>query len=519
LHPINSSTNKMIYSLTIIPLLAYSIYAKSYNPDGTIDNCGTANCSSNFGLQIYDDLSITENDTVNFRPGLGHSVQLVSSVDPCVFEGNISATFGEQYTFNASGTAGKQLIFGSAADSDCSFFNLFVKIYVTAATGNTTGNGTGNVTTSSPFGGVSNTTFSPSIFSNVTTTRSPSISGNVTTTSPSSSNGTSNGTTTSPSISGNGTTATFSPSIGNTSTTSTPTLHGNNVTSTPTLHGNNVTSSPTLHGNNATFSPTLRGSGNVTLSPGTENGTFNGTQVPSFFPGASSPVSSPPSASAPSGTPAPSSPPVECFWGETKVKSKQFGDILMKDTQIGMEVQVAQGVFEPILYYCRHKNEENGRRDDNVQAKFITLRAGKTNITLSANHFIPILRDSSSKAEEIIAQEVRIGDVLLGETGTIGAVDSITTAWRKGAYMPITKSGTILVNGVVASCHANPTQRSVVGVATSLLHVIHTLLPLSMYSSFAQLLDHIIGALDPYGGIFEFKFPALVPILVGGMSN
>merc|ERR1711920_1058180 len=52
------------------------------------------------------------------------------------------------------------------------------------------------------------------------------------------------------------------------------------------------------------------------------------------------------------------------------------------------------------------------------------------------------------------AQDVQVGDalLLLGETSvTTTRIHSIRTVSRRGAFAPFTKSGTIVVNGVVAS--------------------------------------------------------------------
>lgn len=82
--------------------------------------------------------------------------------------------------------------------------------------------------------------------------------------------------------------------------------------------------------------------------------------------------------------------------------------------------------------------------------KEIHLRCGHV-ITLSPWHLVFINNCKTTK----FANEVKIDDILILESGQSSSVEVIKDVVLEGAFCPITMEGTILVDGVLASCYAN----------------------------------------------------------------
>ncbi|UJR16892.1 hypothetical protein I4U23_003790 [Adineta vaga] len=78
-------------------------------------------------------------------------------------------------------------------------------------------------------------------------------------------------------------------------------------------------------------------------------------------------------------------------------------------------------------------------------------------ISLTEYHLIPII-DSNGNENYFFAKHVEIGDylvVLVNETLNYSPVIDIIIEMKKGYYAPLTLTGTLFVNNVLASCFAN----------------------------------------------------------------
>lgn len=60
----------------------------------------------------------------------------------------------------------------------------------------------------------------------------------------------------------------------------------------------------------------------------------------------------------------------------------------------------------------------------------------------------------SSDIEFVFARELQLGDIIVAESG-FENVTELMEVYEKGAYAPLTESGTVLVNSILASCYAN----------------------------------------------------------------
>lgn len=113
--------------------------------------------------------------------------------------------------------------------------------------------------------------------------------------------------------------------------------------------------------------------------------------------------------------------------------------------------------FEPIDWFI-HRNH-----NDNVTFLKLTTTAGKS-LQLTDNHLLPVIPcDLDTKHMDIndvyaeysvFSRKIQPGHCLLTDDGveTVATVESLS---KPGYYSPVTESGTIIVNGVHASCFSS----------------------------------------------------------------
>jgi hypothetical protein len=144
----------------------------------------------------------------------------------------------------------------------------------------------------------------------------------------------------------------------------------------------------------------------------------------------------------PSPTPSPTTSPTPrptgfCFSGESIVQVKNKGDTRIDELHLGDHILVDQtGTFEPIYSF--------GHRSETQLAQF--LRLYPSMLEVSSDHMVFVVNKGA-----IPASMVQVGDKLVGGD----AVSSITKVSRRGIFAPFTPSGTLVVNGVVASSYVS----------------------------------------------------------------
>ena len=148
-----------------------------------------------------------------------------------------------------------------------------------------------------------------------------------------------------------------------------------------------------------------------------------------------------------------------CFPGEATVSLEGGGLKPMREVQVGDRVRVLHGdgsIGYEDVYLLTHKDATSASRYITV-----TLAAG-AKLTLSPRHFIPTATDPSAPdwRQRVVkgADEIRPGDVVwFEEDGRTQAaeVTAVASTLELGAYNPLTPSGTIIVDGVVASAHSD----------------------------------------------------------------
>ena len=125
------------------------------------------------------------------------------------------------------------------------------------------------------------------------------------------------------------------------------------------------------------------------------------------------------------------------------VEIRDGKSVFMKDLQRGDEVKVAEGIYERVYGF--------GHRHETLEIEYLELILSTgTVLEISADHMVSV------QGNFVPAKEIRNGNlvsVLMDGTMALFKVVAIQRIVRQGAYAPFTWSGTILVNGVLASTY------------------------------------------------------------------
>lgn len=172
-----------------------------------------------------------------------------------------------------------------------------------------------------------------------------------------------------------------------------------------------------------------------------------------------------------------------CFPGEAVAHVRDRGPVALKQLRIGDLVLVerhAQLHFEPVLSFLHVIHEVVG-----VQQPFITVVHSRGEFRATENHIVFIVADGKrgSRKSKMVGQLV-VGDELIivdpsnQRSVAFSHVLSVRrSAGASGLYAPLTASGTIVVDGVVASNYASPSMNKDLGHDTA--HAF--LLPVRIY--------------------------------------
>jgi len=133
--------------------------------------------------------------------------------------------------------------------------------------------------------------------------------------------------------------------------------------------------------------------------------------------------------------------PAFCFPGDATVDVLNQGLTRMEDLKVGDSIRTTSSAdkYERI-YSFGHYNKDR-------TAEFIEFTtATKNKLSLSSVHLVY----EQTQQAYIPASDVKIGHTLV-ENGEASEVTKIRTVQRKGLYAPFTSSGSLVVNGVLAS--------------------------------------------------------------------
>jgi ABC-type phosphate transport system substrate-binding protein len=131
-----------------------------------------------------------------------------------------------------------------------------------------------------------------------------------------------------------------------------------------------------------------------------------------------------------------------CFPGKVKVDVFGKGPVPLRDVKIGDMIKTSGGIFEPV-YSFAHYDRENYLRTVEIHTE------GFKDPFLSSEAHLVLINGKMKAAAAVV-----VGDKLTLENGQSAIVTSVKLALYQGAYAPFTFSGTVVVNGHVASTYS-----------------------------------------------------------------
>ena len=136
-----------------------------------------------------------------------------------------------------------------------------------------------------------------------------------------------------------------------------------------------------------------------------------------------------------------------CFSGENTVEHMDKGEISINKLVIGDMIKANKDTFDRVYGF--------GHRDETTKGEYIQIHAiGLTHpLELSKDHMLFVQNDYVEQS--IPASLVKTGDKLIMGSGPVAEVQDTNTVTRRGAYAPLTTSGTVVVNGVMASTYVS----------------------------------------------------------------
>jgi len=167
-----------------------------------------------------------------------------------------------------------------------------------------------------------------------------------------------------------------------------------------------------------------------------------------------------------------------CFPGDAIVHTRSRGDVTLATLRRGEDV-LAEAFpggplqFEPVLDFIHRRPEKGGG--------YVELVHEGGRLRVSPNHLVFVATQTGRMDKT--AGDVSIGDRLfvvdVGASNHSRVLEVRHQSQAAGMYAPLTYSGTIVVDGVVASNYASP------GIGVQLSHGLahFMLMPLRIYSS------------------------------------
>lgn len=173
-----------------------------------------------------------------------------------------------------------------------------------------------------------------------------------------------------------------------------------------------------------------------------------------------------------------------CFPASSTVMT-DTGVKSMSELRVGDHVQVQGGSFETVYAFGAHKTSL-------PESLMITIQTknGK-NLSLSPSHWMFV--EENSGMTPVKAMDVREGNVVYVEGNKKDRVTKIGTAVMKGLFNPMTASGTILVDGVLASVYAGKTHPDHLHLFTAPARAVSSMLSISALRKTNEIFGYIFG--------------------------
>jgi len=141
-----------------------------------------------------------------------------------------------------------------------------------------------------------------------------------------------------------------------------------------------------------------------------------------------------------------------CFPADASVQLSSGQSIPMEQLQIGDSVLTQDGTFSEV-YVMSHQNPD-------VVGQFVSIKlANQQHLDATAKHFVFVSPKCDGSVQQVYASSVKEGMCMFSryaETGEqLQRVKEVSVREKRGIYNPFTLSGSIVVNGVVASSHSD----------------------------------------------------------------
>jgi len=145
-----------------------------------------------------------------------------------------------------------------------------------------------------------------------------------------------------------------------------------------------------------------------------------------------------------------------CFHSDDSVQSKEYGSITIReladhrrDAHVLTRSDDGALEYAPVRYWLHAQ--------PNVSAKFVNLRTESGHeLSLTGEHLIYETECNGGAGRTIFAKNVRVGGCLFVMADKKLVESKVTAKSQKkltGVYSPITSTGSIVVNDVLASCY------------------------------------------------------------------
>lgn len=145
-------------------------------------------------------------------------------------------------------------------------------------------------------------------------------------------------------------------------------------------------------------------------------------------------------------------PTVHCFPRTSHAELPGNRLVAMTDLKLGDQVKTldSQGklIYSDVIAFL-HRQEQ-------AEAEYLSLAMedGRS-LKVSTKHLVFRVDDNTNEINAVYASDIKVGDTL--KTGPDGqsSVTKITMATHVGVYAPLTRHGTMIVDGVLVSCYAH----------------------------------------------------------------
>ena len=139
-----------------------------------------------------------------------------------------------------------------------------------------------------------------------------------------------------------------------------------------------------------------------------------------------------------------------CYPSDAVVELADASTKAMHQLEIGDVVRTASG-FEPVSAFLHAQREKNNAHTPSQHAFLSFSFTNSTDVfVVSAEHHVFL-----SSGQTVKAGDVTVGQILIGSDHTERVISSIERVTKPDGYFaPLTRSGTIVVNGIFASTYA-----------------------------------------------------------------